>query len=374
MFNKISKELKNIVSWKTNRKIVVFEVDDFGASRINPNHIGNLLKRGFNLSYFEKYDRIAKEIELKQLFNVLKSVKDKKGRYAVFSPFTIMANPDFKIINELNFQKYHYKPFYSTAYDTYQENLLYLWKQGIKDNIFLPQFHGREHFHVSTWMRALNDKKSLSREAFYFDSVGLFGQNTKPEISRFAASFDVGVLDELDDQEGIIESGLKLFEEIFAYKAISFTPPDGFLNTNLEFILSELGIQTISVSRKRMVPIGNKKFNKKFNYLGKWNNSSRIKYTIRNAMFEPHSNVKTDWVNSCLQDINTSFRWRNPAVISSHRVNFLDTTPIPFNNFSGIKQLELLLKSIIKTWPDVEFMSSGELAQIIMNGSGKHNI
>ena len=53
-----------------------------------------------------------------------------------------------------------------------------------------------------------------------------------------------------------------------------------------------------------------------------------------------------------------------PAIISSHRVNyvgFLDER----NRDKNLKLLKTLLDKILNKWPDVEFLSSDEMGLII---------
>jgi hypothetical protein len=61
-----------------------------------------------------------------------------------------------------------------------------------------------------------------------------------------------------------------------------------------------------------------------------------------------------------------AFRMYKPAVICSHRVNyvgFIDQT----NRDRSLKMLYQLFTSTLKTWPDVEFMTSDKLGRIINN-------
>jgi len=71
-----------------------------------------------------------------------------------------------------------------------------------------------------------------------------------------------------------------------------------------------------------------------------------------------------------MSDIDIAFRWKKPAVISSHRVNYIGRLR-PENRTNGLKKLEALLQSIIAKWPDVEFMTSVELGDLITNKSKK---
>jgi hypothetical protein len=57
-------------------------------------------------------------------------------------------------------------------------------------------------------------------------------------------------------------------------------------------------------------------------FWGQRNNIGQT-YWRRNATFEPSRNQGFDWISSCLGEINIAFRWGKPAVINSHRVNYI---------------------------------------------------
>jgi hypothetical protein len=42
----------------------------------------------------------------------------------------------------------------------------------------------------------------------------------------------------------------------------------------------------------------------------------------------------------------------------------------PANRDRGLKQLSQLLKAVVKKWPDVEFLSSDQLGDLINGGKG----
>jgi hypothetical protein len=120
----------------------------------------------------------------------------------------------------------------------------------------------------------------------------------------------------------------------------------------------------MSTSKIQQEPMGEGKTRMVYHYIGQKNRLGQI-YLTRNCFFEP-SQPGRDWVDSCLNDIRIAFRCRKPAVISSHRVNYIGALD-PKNRESGLRQLSALLKSILQQWPDVEFMTSDELGQFISN-------
>lgn len=60
-----------------------------------------------------------------------------------------------------------------------------------------------------------------------------------------------------------------------------------------------------------------------------------------------------------MKQIDAAFRWDKPANISTHRVNFSGGID-PLNRNFGLSELKKLLKAIVRKWPDVEFISSGD--------------
>ena len=78
-------------------------------------------------------------------------------------------------------------------------------------------------------------------------------------------------------------------------------------------------------------------------------------YTVRNVYFEPATNRNMDWVDYGLSQIRNAFFWGAPAIINSHRVNYIGSLD-PKNRDFGLKSLQKLLMEVKKYWPDVEFV------------------
>ncbi len=85
------------------------------------------------------------------------------------------------------------------------------------------------------------------------------------------------------------------------------------------------------------------------------------------AFFEPgiiEGGLCNNPIERGLKTIERAFRWHKPAIISSHRVNFVGFLN-PQQREHGLDLLDKFLAEIIKRWPDVEFMSSVELGDIM---------
>jgi hypothetical protein len=65
-----------------------------------------------------------------------------------------------------------------------------------------------------------------------------------------------------------------------------------------------------------------------------------------------------------MAQIETAFKWNHPAVISSHRVNYCGNIDIR-NRDKGIDALKKLLYEIKKRWPNVEFLNTVELMDLV---------
>jgi len=365
------KEISNIPGWKTGRKLVVLESDDWGSIRMPSREVfESLMKEGIDLLSdegfrYNKYDSLATSDDLELLFEVLSSVKDSKGNTAVMTPVSVVANPDFEKIRQSGFTEYHYEPFTeSLKRQKGCEQSFKLWQEGINKRLFTPQFHGREHLNVKTWMRALMSGHERTMLAF---DKGVWGITTAndPDIRlEFQAAFDFIDPDDLPYQREVLVSGLDLFEKLFGYRAGYFVPPNGPFSSKLEKVCWNEGIKLLSVPKLQYEPVGSGRKRKRIHWLGQKSKAGSV-YITRNCFFEP-GEPDRDWVNTCLGEISNIFRWKKPAIISSHRVNYIGVHYFE-NRDNGLRQLGLLLKKIMKTWPDTEFITSAELGEIIAN-------
>jgi hypothetical protein len=169
---------------------------------------------------------------------------------------------------------------------------------------------------------------------------------------------------DLEQQKQIVKEGLVLFEKLHGYQANFFVPPNGPINAQLEKTAAENGIKFMSTPKIQQEVLGEGRTKRHFRYLGKKNKHNQL-YITRNAFFEP-SGSRKDEVAYCLKQIEMAFKYKKPAIISSHRVNFIGGLNEE-NRTTSLEQFSTLLKTIVKTWPEVEFMTSTELGLVIDN-------
>lgn len=360
--------LSQILGWHTKRRIVVVESDDWGSIRMPSKEIYNkYLSEGYrvDLCHFSRYDSLETENDLNLLMDVLSSVKDKEHNPVIFTANSVVANPDFEKIANHNFQKYYFE----SVLDTYQhqsgcERTFDVIKQGMNARLWHPQSHGREHLNVNRWLKALRNNDEITHACFS-DCHFSFTSVVSPQIkARYMDAFANADLETLEEEKNILREGLDMFKDIFGFRSESFIAPCYTWRSELEETLASCGIKYLQGLAYQQIPISDEPFKckSKFHKLGEKNKYNQI-YLIRNVFFEPYKG-QYDWKNECLHRIDIAFKCYRPAIISSHRLNFIGSLDPSYRD-KNLREFSSLLKSIVKLWPDVEFMSSDRLGEII---------
>lgn len=361
----------NVPGWRTKRHIVVIESDDWGSIRMSSlESFDRMLKAGMPVdkSHYNLYDALESNDDLIALMETLSKFKDITGRPPVFTGVNVVANPDFEKIKQNGFTEYVYEPYTETCkrYDNH-ERVYELWKEAIAKRLIVPIFHGREHLNAQFWLRALQTGNKSTLLGFENEVTGMPGIKGE-KLPDFQAAFDIDTVADLPYQKEVIKTGLDLFEQLYGYRAKYFVPTNGPFNNSLESDLFESGIRYINTGKRQREPLGDGQYRVNKRYLGDKNQYGQI-YLTRNCFFEPSANgdespADWNWVDSCLKEIEIAFRWHKPATISSHRVNYIGYLH-PENRENGLRQLKELLSRMLKRWPDIEFMTSTELGDLI---------
>lgn len=366
---KIAKNYINALGWKSKQKFLIIESDDWGAIRMPSREVYNtLIKNNIPLDKFsfDKYDSLESEEDLIALFETLNKFKDIEGNPAVLTAYHVVANPDFEKIEENNKAEYHYETILETyARNKHTENVPKLIEQGMKDGLYIPQYHGREHIHVKRYMEAINSDSIKEKIAFENRAI-ISTESTKclrPYKADYFKGFDYNGNEEHKDLEAIHRDGLKIFKEIFGMPSVTFMAQGSVWGDHILPMLKEEGVQL--VSGQQTIPIPGGKYKTVNKNWGTKNKHDQIHWR-RNCMFEPARDQNLDWVGKCLAEIEIAFRWGKPAVISSHRENFTGSI-FEENRAQSLEKLEGLLKTVQKKWPDVKFISSAQLAEIMIN-------
>ena len=379
MFNSIKhivgSKIINTLGWHTKRKILVIESDDWGSIRMPSIEILNILiNKKLEFDYiFEKNDTLASYSDLENLFEILNSVKDKNNKSSVITANCVVTNPDFEKIKKSDFLEYHYELITETLTKYYpRTNPFNLWKQGIENSIFFPQFHGREHLNVQLWLKLLRKNISGVKEAFNHNVFSQIMDIPNDNRTHVLSSYDYRDESDQDFIKQSIKDGVNIFKNLFGYDSMSAISPcyiwDDFiekcyLNEGIKYIQGGVFQKYTTYQKKRLHKNG------QYHYCGEKNKLGQ-NYLIRNCYFEPSHFSNIDVIDNCMCKIKNAFRWRKPAIISTHRLNYIGSLNKK-NRDDNLLQLRQLLRQIVRHWPEVEFMTSNKLGDLIKDTYGR---
>ena len=361
------KYFTNFPGWRTNRKIVVIESDDWGSIRMPSKEVYiRCLKYGYpvHLNPYEKYDSLASKDDLELLFNLLLSFSDKNGRHPIFTANCVVANPNFDRIQNDNFQNYYFELITETfkKYPNHSDNFA-IWKKGNEEGVFHPQFHAREHLNVSMFMKALQNNDQDVLFGFANNMPGCIRKGEMRNGNYFVEATKYDSEKDKDSKLEIYLNGLEIFNKLFGYPSLSIIPPNYTWSEQYNKKLISMNVKFIQGMRKMKEPMPGGKAIFKNRYLGQKCDQGLISL-VRNVYFEPTLINSSNIVKQCLEGMKISFQMKKPAIISTHRINYVGHLDIS-NRDTNLKLLHKVLKQALITWPDIEFMTSDELGVII---------
>ena len=360
------------VAWRgfhTERHLVVIESDDWGSIRMPSAEVYRKLQKAGDHpenDAFLRNDCLENVTDLTALFAVLTSTKDKNGSPAVVTANFAMANPDFDKIDPIN-GTYFFEPFTDTYKRYYPDQDVFSCVQdGIKSSCFVPQLHCREHMNVNRWMSDLKQKKSDTVLAFQNHMIGIgaaFSQeNPFGYMDAFNSNFTSGA-----ELSNIVHEAMGIFENTFGKKSETFVASCFVWDDSLEKSLAGVGVRGIQSGCWQNIPVGIENGNamkRRLRFLGQKNRIGQV-YTVRNCAYEPaYQQNPTKSAKECYDQIMRAFQNRKPAIINSHRFNYIGSINRE-NARENLKGLSWLLHTIMKNIPDVEFISTPELLRII---------
>jgi len=366
-------QLKNLAGTRFPDKYVVLSFDDYGNVRTDSRKALDTIRTSSaaSLDQFDEFDAVETVGDLEALYGVLTSVKDSEGRPAVVTTYTNSANPDFEQIRK-HLDGFYPEPIEKTferlaaeqpqAYDG-AWNLLF---EGIGHGLISPQFHGREHLNLAVFNALLDQRDPSLMACLATRSICGLSPGSEFEGVNFTASYAVVDGSETEEHREIISDGLGLFRRAFGFASITFTPPAGQISPKQYPFLESLGILAIDKSQRCIRRISADRTVREVNILGPSRRHRHLNL-VRNVVFEPGKRMFSDPVGHALLQIEAAFRWKKPAIISSHRVNFGGHID-PRNRDRGLSALRDLLKNLTRRWPDVKFISADQLTRKMQEG------
>jgi hypothetical protein len=276
------------------------------------------------------------------------------------------SNPDFKKIKTSNFKQFYQESFLQTLEKRNDgQQILDLYKEGLGKDLIEVAFHGREHLNVNLWMKDLQKGDKIAHIGFENKTWG-FSKSYMPTYKKsYRSTFEIKSNNELDGLKVNINEGVTILNKTFNQQTSYFLPPNGPYHLSLNQTLVDNGIKYIGLAKLHSNPLESKWYQKKLFWLGK-KTKEGLTVITRNVMFEPSSPKYQSWVEPALNQIEEAFKNNKPAVISTHRANYVSTLN-PKNSHNGLHQLKTLLHQIKSKWPEVEFITSSELGNLMNN-------
>ena len=297
--------------------------------------------------------------------NVIDAHRDASGRPATFTFNTVMGNPDFEAIERDDFECFHHQHLFESYRHYHGQDLEDDWRNAIDSRLIHPQFHAREHLNSPLWMADLKAGHQETRRAFREGFYGLKTRTGSPRQQNYLAAHWPDTPEHLKSIEQILDDGLHQFEKTFGFPSATFIGCNYVWPDELEEHLARWGVKLLQTQRGQIQPDPHQGGNIRIrrHYTGQKNRYGQH-YGVRNVLFEPYLDKSTDWARRALAEISQSFRLSRPAVVSSHRINYVGGMDVA-HPVRSLENLDRLLTGVRQRWPEVEFVTSETLQQLM---------
>lgn len=341
--------------------VVVFDSDDWGCQRVHSQNEKNFLDSypGFMPhDCFEDNDCLETKEDFDALAKVLESFTDSEGHHPIFTLNYVLNNLVYASANYSAGQRPCF--IYETLEQTYlRSNVPFLWNNPAycaPDSVFAFSLHAFAHLNEARFCRDIEANKNGARDFYNHGVVA----SLDPK-NRFC------YMDEMGGGRADVTSSLsrlgkasEQFALVFHRKSLCFTPSCGVLDPSSLPSLAAMGFSAIKITDSFYRSFDGKGFHKHpIRSLKKLTPHSSSRFLVRNCTFEPIFFDKKA-LEFCLRDIVYAFKHGKPAIISTHRMNYVSG----FDKNAYQNRLHLLcelLLEIMKRYPDVQFMSTDEL-------------
>ena len=362
--NRIRTKATAAHDFRNSRHIVVFESDDWGSIRMSDKRSWDeLLKKGYAVDKrpYERFDTLESPEDLAALFEVLSKYKDSKGNHPIITANMLMANPDFVRIEKSDFQNYHFETIAQT-YSRYfgDDKVLEVMRQGHEEGVFMPQSHGREHFNVAQWMRGLQTGDEDLMTAFHYGICGIAPKAHPETGNKLMNALRAENEEEQKQIDDIVKEGLQMFEQLWGFKSKTFVAPCFCWNVDVERVLANNSVELIQTARFKKAAY---KSPTRYYYSGEKNMFNQT-YSIRNCTFEPATAENESNVGRLIKQVEKVLGQHKIAVFSTHRINYVSGL-FEQNRKNTLSLLDGFLKELLKEYPDVEFLSSDRIIELL---------
>jgi hypothetical protein len=343
MQKKINRYLR-LLSFKLRKKIdqkyVIIESDDWGLERAKDFDSLEKCKRKYGEELFSRWSTDALETteDLDYIYDLMNSFKSKFETKPVITANFITHNIDQK------------RPDFLTFKSLSQNNreLLDKYNEGISLKYFKPQLHGFSHYNNT---KIAQDFNSESFQEDIKNGFPLIKTTLKGNLSLYRGEcFDPNF-------EANFEKSQQEFKAVFGFFSATFVPPN--------YLFSNHNFKSLNDFDCKLLQASNHFINEKgFSFMVPLLNKKRgVLFSVRNARIDPQPEYNY-LSESCIKQIEHAFKYKMPAVLDIHRVNFSGKF-MPKMRMQTIEELEKVLLYLYRKHPETIFVTSDQLATIL---------
>ena len=294
--------------------------------------------------------------QLQRIAKLLRQYQDSVGRHPVMTLGLILALPDSSRIKMSDYKSY----YRITLSDERFASILDEIKKGVCEGVFTTQLHGMEHYWPSDLMSSLHEndelKLLLDREPLLRTELLPDGLQSRWRQNEKLAADTVS----RGEVTRAVEDETDTFNAIFGEKAKVIVPPTFVWHQQVELNWQACGLAYLVTpgfiakgrDEQGMMLVGGELI---YNGL---QSVSGLTYLVRNDFFEPSKGHRAE---QALLALDEKTRLGRPTLLEIHRFNFCDNEA---QSVSSRAQLERCLTGAQKNWPELRFVSTGELGDM----------
>lgn len=356
----------NSLGFHCDTPMLVIESDDWGSIRVPSVDVLWDYQRQFPdhvLNHYQVFDALDTAQDLESLGSLLRCFVDQYDRHPVFTMNYSMANPVFDDDNSTLGEPFRFEPIWETFLrEQGEQSSLAAMRSNAYRDVFTPQLHGREHLNVTAWRHGIEKAENL-RCAYQMRMIGLDPGPFSALDALNRNNREISLYDYLLD-------ACRLFADCFGYEPESFIPPCYVINHVEERRLFEMGITVLQSGAKINRSLQNGRLVGVPTPMGSRAARGQVRL-VRNVQFEPsrwlfEGKSAEDLIEGSFLEIKRAIDLRQPAIVCSHRVNYVGGMSVQ-NRESSLECLNRLLKKVLDAYPTISFLSSDELGKLILS-------
>ena len=354
--------------WQATRlsvPVVVIESDDWGG--------------GYRASYLTGQESHRQHLDdaqaaaVKRLAKLLGRHTDSAGRHPIFSAFVVVGQADVPAILADPKHAYHWRPI-----DRALPSLVAALKDARAAGVFTLDYHARDHKNSDLWTQALVRAAEAARAdptSMTAETIDAIWPKDKANRSAMMTEYHRlhdGRLVPLDVEatRAKVRQGLSAFKRMFGQASVSTVAPKYLWEPETETVWAEEGIRFVHGANRQAGPSG-RADEAGLRELGTRSSAGLI-YVPRTVDLGVARDGSVPTAASVMQRIRRDIARGQPAVISTHSWAYCLADPATSRTVYAA--LEELLTTIEAEYPDLRYLSCGQLAALADGDGGDADI